>query len=69
MDYTENHESAILVEVDQKVHEQPVCRTLGTALRCYVALTSEFEHIVQSEYIWIYRFKRKRPLAEQDLGL
>jgi len=68
--HTRHRHSALVVEVDERVHEENVWKTLGSCLRIAIAFHSNLEGTQPAEefaYSWVYHFDPEKPLKEQTL--
>jgi hypothetical protein len=61
-DYT-----VLLVEVDPVQVPSSLWRTLATSMSVSIGLASMQEHAQTIDYAWIYRFKQRRSISEQNL--
>jgi len=68
--HTRHAPSALVVEVDERVREEKVWKTLGSCLRIAMAFHSNLEHTQPAEnfaYNWVYHFDSEEPLEVQTL--
>jgi hypothetical protein len=65
--HKQNEYSIFLSTVPVRTRPSGVWRTAATALRLAVAIGSEFEHMPDTRYVWIYHFDRRKPFPEQTV--